>query len=311
MERADWVVTEKIHGAHFVILTNGLQVRFAKRGAILNEDDVFFGYQSIAGDLTRCALAAANILATKGYTTDCIAIHGELFGGSYPHVSVDALPGVRHVQSGIWYCPHISYIAFDIATFSQGTRAWLPFGTMRDVLTAAGLKSAEPLFIGSRTGAIAHSPRFVTRIPALLGLPPLEGNLAEGIVIKPASGLEVEGYGRPLIKIKNKEFSEVDDDFQKADASGDQISALAPLLAHLTFNRFAATRSKMGDNADEAELAVAVLDDAICELCLDPGRAAWVAELTPEALGRAQVHIADQLPRWAVQATRAPQLLPP
>ena len=55
LARLEWVVTEKIHGANFVVLSDGSTVSFAKRKALLLPDEEFFGYQILAPSLTQLA----------------------------------------------------------------------------------------------------------------------------------------------------------------------------------------------------------------------------------------------------------------
>ena len=72
-----------------------------------------------------------------------------------------------------------------------------------------GLLHAKPLFIGKLNEALAFNTRINSTIPALLGLPLLENNLIEGLVIKPLHNPNTEIIKfRPIIKIKNKEFDE-------------------------------------------------------------------------------------------------------
>jgi hypothetical protein len=44
---AEWVVTEKIHGANLCLVTDGVTIRAAKRKAFISDDDDFLGHRSV------------------------------------------------------------------------------------------------------------------------------------------------------------------------------------------------------------------------------------------------------------------------
>ncbi|MGD1913545.1 MAG: RNA ligase family protein, partial [Rivularia sp. (in: cyanobacteria)] len=64
-KKTDWVVTEKIHGANFGIVTDGWEVRFAKRKEFLNSEDNFFGYQLLQDKLILQAKEIFKILQVE------------------------------------------------------------------------------------------------------------------------------------------------------------------------------------------------------------------------------------------------------
>lgn len=210
--KVDWVVTEKIHGANFCVLTDGNTVQFAKRKELLESGEDFFGHSLIALDLQEKAL----LLHKKWGNQGTLALYGELFGGGYPHPGVAPNPGVAPVQTGIWYCPDIRFSVFDIALEgSEQTHQYLDFVTMVDLCEAVDLLVAEPLFIGKYEAALDYKIPFPSTLPDKFGLPALPGdpNHAEGVVIKPAVDLWIEtakGPLRPVLKKKIEKFSEDD-----------------------------------------------------------------------------------------------------
>ncbi|MEO1373441.1 MAG: RNA ligase family protein, partial [Cyanobacteria bacterium J06635_10] len=114
-KKTDWVVTEKIHGANFGIVTDGWEVRFAKRKEFLNSEDNFFGYQLLQDKLILQAKEIFKILQVERINLQKVLIYGELFGGEYPHPEVTPIPRVQAIQTGVYYSPRIEYCAFDIA----------------------------------------------------------------------------------------------------------------------------------------------------------------------------------------------------
>lgn len=214
-KKTNWVVTEKIHGANFGIVTDGSEVRFAKRKEFLHPEEDFFDYQSLKPQLVEQVKKIFNILQAERNELLKVFVYGELFGGEYPHPDVPAVPHVQAVQTGIYYSPKIEYCAFDMAFEMKGhlvTRDYLDYDKALNLFQQVGMMSAEPLFMGRYEDALAYSPEFDSTISTLLDLPKLPfQNRAEGIVIKPIKLIYVEtpkGKVRPILKIKIPEFAE-------------------------------------------------------------------------------------------------------
>ena len=228
--KTDWVVTEKIHGANFGIVTDGLRVRFAKRKEFLSPDDNFFDYQSISHNLTAQVKEIFRICETQRQGLQRVFVYGELFGGEYPHSDVSAIPHLQAVQTGIYYSPKIEYCAFDIAVEEKGNYiqlVYLDYDRAITLFQEVGMIYAVPLFVGRYQDALAYNIDFDSTIPALLGLPKLPfSNPAEGIVIKPVKLIYAEtnkGKSRPILKIKIPKFTE-DSRFHQATKWNSQNS---------------------------------------------------------------------------------------
>ena len=56
LRKSSWVVTEKIHGANFALLSDGQAVRCAKRKAMLAEGEDFFGHTALLPRLIPAVL---------------------------------------------------------------------------------------------------------------------------------------------------------------------------------------------------------------------------------------------------------------
>ena len=70
---------------------------------------------------------------------------------------------------------------------------------------------SRPLIMGTMEEVFNYKLGFVSTIPALFGLPPIDGNLAEGIVIKPLKDSTLmthKGPKRLIFKQKIEKFSE-------------------------------------------------------------------------------------------------------
>lgn len=227
LKKTDWVVTEKIHGANFCVLSNEATTSFAKRKEILTDEENFFGYHALRDDLMAKVKTLFTQMLEGHPDTRAVAVYGELFGGAYPHPEVPSIKGVQAIQTGIYYCPEVRFWVFDIVNITDTSSYFVDFTTMTEVCEAVNLPYVPALLKGSFNEAQNYSIEFESTIPALLNLPPLslkQKNLAEGIVIKPAQSLLMDtskGWIRPVIKKKIKLFSE-DSRYQQAQKwSGD------------------------------------------------------------------------------------------
>lgn len=205
-----WVMTEKVHGANFCAITDrsSLTVSFGCRTRLLAPDDDFYNFRS-SGLAEKLAKRALLVLDGSPDDSVAICVYGELFGGHYPHPDIQPVslpptppsytpqvPGLSPVQNGVWYCPQVEFIAFDVCVWTpSGTRTFLPYDQAAGVCSAASLLFAEPLARGTLSELMGRSCEFESTIPprcgscsnsfvscggSRLGLPPLPSpNLAE------------------------------------------------------------------------------------------------------------------------------------
>jgi Rnl2 family RNA ligase len=257
-----WIATEKIHGAQFVVATEGSTVAFGKRKAWLEHDEPFFGWQALRNELE---LAVRNFHAELARSCS-LYMYGELFGGSYPDGKTPALPGISAVQTGIWYSPTLQYAAFDVLLVEDehAEPRFMAHHELEALAEVVELRTVPVLGRGSRNELMRLSVRFETRVPELLGLAPLSANVAEGLVLKP--DLEIEAGQRPIVKRKIPEFDELQfDESQPFDAAAHL--SLPELLqwAEQMVNppRIASARSKVGEKRE------AVIEEAVLDVWVD------------------------------------------
>lgn len=230
LKKADWVVTEKIHGANFCVLTDGIVVRCAKRKALLEKNDDFFGFQRPLEKLHLPVRKLFSLLQEELPELRWLKVYGELFGGGYPHPEVPNIEGVQPIQTGVYYAPDIEFCAFDIAWIdAEGERRYLDLRKAISLFEQVGIFFTKPLFIGKYTEALAYPSSFVSTVSSELGLPPLsEENLAEGVVLKPVQPIEVvtsKGKCRPVLKNKIPTFTE-DKRFHQAQKWSYQVKVV-------------------------------------------------------------------------------------
>ena len=253
LQKIDWVVCEKIHGANFCVICTPDEILYAKRKEFLAEEDDFFGYRvAMAGKEASFRQLFQDIFTDFPNITT-ILVYGELFGGAYPHPDIAPLPDAILVQTGVYYSPAIEFCIFDIATVGEEQEAtYLPYPAMKKYCHAVALLHSQALYVGKLAEALRYDANFESTLPALLGYPPLPTpNKAEGIVIKPLHNETIQtpkGALRPILKRKIQEFSETQYQQatgQKADNEG--LTALKQLAYQmLTPNRLNNAISKVG-----------------------------------------------------------------
>lgn len=262
-----WVAQEKVHGAQLVIGLAGDHLAFGKRKAWLGEAEPFFGWQLLRADLGVRARALREGLAAAGLLVpgdDVLYLYGELFGGQYPHPDVAATPGAIAVQTGVWYAPALHWCVFDAVVCPAGDARSGSFVGQRELARAAGeagLLSPPVLGRGRRGELDGLAVRYPTRVPALLGLPALSDNWAEGLVVKPEGALPISA--RLVEKRKIAEFDELRFQESRAwdpdrPASVEELAGIAATCVNAA--RVASARSKVGDGDRAALLAEIVLD---------------------------------------------------
>lgn len=211
LEKIDWIVNEKIHGANFSILLNEQGLAYAKRKETLQWDDDFFGFQRIAQQLQAPLFQLYDLLKAQ-YHFEEAQLYGELFGGAYPHDKVESIAEIQAIQTGVYYHPDIQFQAFDLAlTDQEGKRTYLGYQEMKTLCEQVALPYVAALFEGKLNKALNFDIKIESLIPASFGLPMIPNNIIEGVVIRPAESLLVDGPKgpiRPILKRKNKKFKE-------------------------------------------------------------------------------------------------------
>ncbi|MDH6113932.1 hypothetical protein P3T36_002753 [Kitasatospora sp. MAP12-15] len=287
-----WAVTEKAHGAHVAVNCRpdgSVLAASRKRPLGSAELDGFFGLSRIWPQLSVAAQRYAALLRGH-YGPDAeVTVFGELAGGHYPHPDVPAVPGYEPVQTGVWYSPRVELLMFDTAVDTAGDRVWISQQRMRDAAVRAGLLCVPLLAVGPLHRVQGVTPGGSTLIPALLGLPAIPDNRAEGIVVAVAE--EWRGEARPQAKAKIDRFAE-DSRYDGSrpyapppdGAAGLPAWLLAEAVALLAPARAAAAVSKLGPGVPLDAVAQEIVADALADLDTAVGGLAEHAEPCRRAL---------------------------
>ena len=215
-EKDEWVVSEKIHGANASFYLNDEGIRCGKRSGFLKIGQRFFNWETVRDayedHLKLLYIVCEQVVqeevdAKKGKWDGVlnIILYGELFGGYYPHDTVEADPTAMKVQKGIYYAPWNDFYAFDLKINGR----FVHYNIFEEIMSKIGFHYAKALYCGPLKECLAYSNEFPTKLPQKLGLPSIQDNICEGVVIKPAMPLFFNNGERVILKNKNDKFSEV------------------------------------------------------------------------------------------------------
>jgi Rnl2 family RNA ligase len=203
-----YVVQEKVHGLNASFLCDGQSVRFAKRTAALDDDEKFYDFQELLDDYRERVLRLFNKIKDRYPDTDHISVFGEMFGGVYRHKDVKRNVHLSLIQKGVCYSPVHDFYGFDIYLCTNNGARFLPVAEVNELFESEGFFYARTLFQGTLDECMKYPNKFQSKIAEWLGLPAIDDNICEGIVIRPVTPMYLKRGSRVLIKSKNERFSE-------------------------------------------------------------------------------------------------------
>ena len=250
----EYVVQEKVHGANTSFLCDGESVRFAKRTSLLEQDEKFYDYAELLERYREKVVALTKEVMGKYSDTRSISIFGEMFGGTYPHKEVQPNHKMTAIQKGVCYTPGHEFYAFDIYVIGDGGGRYLSVDEANELFEKHGFFYARTLFKGTLSDCLKHPNAFQSKIAEWLGLPIIEDNICEGIVIRPVVPMYLRNGSRVLIKSKNERFAEKKSVrkrnklFAEPVPYSDALKALIPEVeAYVTEQRLANVVSHIGE----------------------------------------------------------------
>lgn len=248
-----YVVQEKVHGANLSFITDGQNILSAKRTELILDSEEFFNSKLVLANYQDKILNLHKAISTD-YNAKTITIFGEIFGGGYPHPDIPKDDTAILVQRGIYYCPHNDFYAFDILIDND---RYLDVETVNAYFEKFGFVYARTLLKDNLENCLAYSNEFKTTIPMEFKLPELEGNICEGVVIRPVNPSFLKSGSRVIIKNKNEKWSENNNYIDKGILSkllheGEELSEDAIFLTEevykfITQNRLDNLISKIGE----------------------------------------------------------------
>lgn len=243
-----WSVSEKIHGANLGAYSDGVDTQFASRSQFVN--DSFYGlFNGLDNDITLNINAIASDIMGNNPDVEYIIIYGELFGGAYPHDDVERLNNVSKIQDRVFYQPDVGFSAFDIYCVAGNNSYFLGVADFYELCVKYDLFHSVELFNGSFNEVMEYSNEFESTLPDRVGLPDLESNVCEGVVMKPYNCAEYSSGERIILKSKNLKFTEKTNRksiLTIVELTPEQKNAIEIAETYINQNRLDAVLSKQG-----------------------------------------------------------------
>ena len=202
LDKGEFVVQEKAHGANLSLWYDGNDLKSAKRSGFINDN--FDDYMPVEEKNRERVKKLYAILKKEGYDFRELAVYGELVGGTYPHKDVEKDTSATRIQKGIFYTPHNEFYAIDVAMDGE----LIDIDKFNQLMEKAGFLYAKTIFRGTFEECLKYSNSFPSQISVWLGLPELEDNICEGVVIKPVIPKFLRDTTRVILKNKNEKWAE-------------------------------------------------------------------------------------------------------
>lgn len=257
----EWVATPKVHGTNVsFFMKPGEEVVCCRRKGVLGPDEHFHGIRDMAAGMS----SGFESLAGK-FVDQSVQLYGELYGGLYRHKDVPDSDRVAAIQKEIQYGPDRYFIGFDVRV--NGT--WLDFEDAKAICEECGIPFVPIVARGTRLEmqdwATEHRNDPVKEPILAPGMPPIEGNIGEGHVIRPT---KLVAGKRLCLKIKADHTSEVATKAKKPrkkESKEPEDDVTAAWRLHLVPHRITNVVTKATDEERTMKnvrlLAARVLDD--------------------------------------------------
>lgn len=204
-EQPMFCVTEKVHGSNLSIIKTEDSYKLAKRSGFVEDNEKFYNAREVVASLESNLENLFNFLKEGSSEVTQITIYGEIFGGSYNHPDVERISSAVKVQKGVMYSPDNHFLAFGLRINDK----YQPKSEMYNLFTKFEIPFLPILKIGSLESCLEYPNSFQTRVPEMLGLPKIEDNICEGVVIEPYEQAIILPTGsRLILKNKNEKFKE-------------------------------------------------------------------------------------------------------
>lgn len=208
LDSLQYVVQEKVHGANCSFITDGQTVQFAKRTGLVEAGEKFYNYEELLERYRERVIGLYHLIKEKYTDTESVSIYGEMFGGKYPHPDIMNDTRIMCIQKGVFYSPNHEFYGFDLYVYGAENNRYLSVNEMNKFFEEGGFFYAKTLLEGSLEECLLYPNAFQSRIAEWMGLPPIEDNICEGVVIRPEETVFFRNGSRLLLKNKNSKFSE-------------------------------------------------------------------------------------------------------
>ena len=252
-DNREFIVQEKVHGSNVCFVTDGQTVSFGKRTGFVEAGEKFYDYENLLERYMPRVIALFSTVNESIPDLKMLAVFGEMFGGKYPHSDVKNDSKTVVIQKGVFYCPNHEFYAFDLYVNTENSGRYLTVDEANALFERGGFFYAKTLFRGTLAECLKYPNNAPSRISTWMGLPPLENNICEGIVIRPVEPTYLSNGARVLLKNKNARFAEKKSIKKRTPklfvepSYSEQLNNLLPIAEqYITENRLNNVVSKIG-----------------------------------------------------------------
>ena len=244
----EWVVLEKAHGANYSISYDGKDFKQGKRNGWIEENENFNGSNRVLESNKERIDWVYDVLKTAN-NFETITFWAEICGGKYIHPDVERDNNSKQVMKEVSYSPSNILYVFDIDMDGK----YMDVDSMAETCRVHDIFHSRILFKGTMEECLEFDTNFNSKIPEWLGLPPLEDNLCEGVVIRPNDDRYLD-YGeedvRVIIKKKNDKFKEKEKQKKEKvviEFTDEENSWMNIMAEYINENRLMNVISKIGE----------------------------------------------------------------
>ena len=253
LDKQEYVVQEKVHGSNTCFVTDGNTVNFGKRSGFMEDGEKFYEYEELLARYESKVMALFSIVKEHFPDIVMLTVFGEMFGGNYPHPDVKRDTSVTIMQKGVFYCPYHEFYAFDLYVADEKKGRYLTVDESNSFFEQVEFFYAKTLFRGDFDKCLRYPNDSMSLISEWLGLPPIEDNVCEGIVIRPVVTTYMSDGCRVMLKNKNARFAEKKS-VKKREPKliiehpySEELTNLFPIVEqYITENRLGNVVSKIG-----------------------------------------------------------------
>jgi len=213
----EYICFNKIDGSNFQCSIDELgNFVVGSRSNLIGRDENFQGHCRVMKNLkvkeklTKMKSIISNDFSiTQPYI---LTVFGELCGGLYRHPEVEKVKGAVKIQGRVDYHPDNMWVPFDIYIREPGEDNKTKFILDQDAVVKyckmVGLPYEIEMFRGTLDECFNFPLNFTDTTGNILwGLPIIEDNISEGVVIKPNKAIWI-GNERVIFKNKTSKFKE-------------------------------------------------------------------------------------------------------
>lgn len=257
----------KIDGSNFsIILDEDDNFACAKRTDIVTPAEKFHNCDYVIEkmdliekikEIKKYVMNKFNIVNMYNTNKCSVQIYGELCGGMYRHSDVEKVKGAVKIQGRVSYHPDNIWIPFDgFVEIDENRIIYFNVDELAEICKHVDLPCQVEKFRGTLDECLNFDVQFVDDTGhVLFGLPLIDGNLSEGVVIKPVYPMWFPNGERIILKNKNERFKEKakKEKIQKVEVplNENELKVLNILNEYVTESRMFSIFSKEGKLEDK------------------------------------------------------------